>query len=231
MLDAFRNGADIHTEIARQVFNKPEVTSAERRFSKMAVFSILYGAVPESFGKNYLHGDTARAKAIYDGFYSAYPEVKDFMAEKHAEMKKYGMVANKLTPLFMYCSPEMYGNNENQAKRIAANSVIQSGSSMLVGVTGYQIMKYIIDHKMRSKLVLFIHDSIEQDVAPEELIELSAVVVPMMNNYPDEEFGIPMKTHLILGPSFGQEIEFDKFECNDDFTECTMEGEGLFAEQ
>lgn len=228
LMDAFRSGQDIHRINASRVFGKkPEdITTAERRYSKMTTFSIIYGATAKSFAEKYLHGDYARGKMIYDGFYSAYPEIKDFMAAKQEEMKKHGWVTSETMGMFVYCSPDMYGGNEGHALRIAGNCPVQMTSSMIAGTAADEIRKYIQSHHMLSKVVLFIHDSIEIDIHPSELIELSSVVIPLMNDFPDTEFGVPMKAGMVIGPSIGQEIELSDFTCNEDFSECTCIMEG-----
>lgn len=230
MIEAFRNGADIHLQNAAKIFKKkPEdITSAERRYAKMSSFMILYGGDYHTFGEQFLDGDIALAKSIYDSFYSAYPEVADYIKKKHEEMEKYGRVTT-LMDMFLSISPDdnVCKGDLNKARRIAQNSPIQSASSMIAGCCLYEIMKFIQDHNMKSKVILFVHDSIEVDIHPAEMLQLASQIIPMMNKFPNEQFNMPVKADLVLGRSIGQEVTIEKVECNEDFTEGMLECEAL----
>ena len=225
MIEAFRAGADIHMQNACKIFKKKpeEVTSAERRYSKMASFMILYGGDYRNFGEEFLDGDIKLAKYIYDSFYEAYPEVADYIEKKHEEMKKYGRVTT-LMDMFLSISPDddTCRGDEGKALRIAQNAPIQSAASMIAGCCLYEIMKFIQDHNFKSKVILFVHDSIEVDIHPAEMLQLASQIVPMMNKFPNEQFNMPVKADLVLGKSIGQEVTIESIECNEDFTEGEM---------
>lgn len=225
MIEAFRSGADIHMQNACKIFKKPpeEVTSAERRYSKMASFMILYGGDYRNFGEEFLDGDIKLAKYIYDSFYESYPEVADYINKKHEEMKKYGRVTT-LMDMFLNISPDddVCRGDEGKALRIAQNAPIQSAASMIAGCCLYEIMKFIQEHNFKSKVILFVHDSIEVDIHPAEMLQLASQIVPMMNKFPNEQFNMPVKADLVLGKSIGQEVTIESIECNEDFTEGEM---------
>lgn len=222
MIDAFRNGADIHLQNAAKIFRKdPEdVKPEERRYAKMSSFMILYGGDYHTFGTQFLGGDIPLAKSIYDAFYSAYPEVADYIKAKHEEAKEYEKVTT-LMDMFVTLEsndPQFHGD-ENARMRFAQNVVIQSASSMLAGCCLYEMMKYIRDNNLKSKIILFVHDSIEVDIHPDEVLALGSQIIPIMNKFPNERFNLPVKADLVLGKSIGQEVEIKSLECNDDYTE------------
>lgn len=225
MIEAFRNGADIHMQNACKIFNKPadQITSAERRYSKMASFMILYGGDYHSFGEEFLDGNVSLAKSIYDSFYEAYPEVAQYIEDKHREMKEHGKVTT-LMDMFLSISPDddVCRGDEGKALRIAQNAPIQSAASMIAGCCLYEIMKFIRQHNMKSKVILFVHDSIEVDIHPAEMLQLASQIVPMMNKFPNEQFNMPVKADLVLGRSIGQEVTIEEIHCNEDFTEGEM---------
>lgn len=189
-------------------------------------FMILYGGDYHTFGNQFLGGDIALAKSIYDSFYSAYPEVADYIKAKHDEAKEHEKVTT-LMEMFISLEandPQFHGD-ENARMRLAQNAPIQSASSMLAGCCLYEIMKYIQDNNMKSKVILFVHDSIEVDIHPEEMLELGTKIIPLMNQFPNEKFNLPVKADLVLGKSIGQEVEIQSIECNDDYTEGWLECE------
>lgn len=127
MLEAFKNGADIHMENACKIFRKPaeEILPAERRYAKMSSFMILYGGDYKNFAEEYLDGDLKLGKYIYDSFYEAYPEIKTWIDERHEQMRTTGKVT---TPMDYYInvSPEKYGGSESKALRAAQNYPISN---------------------------------------------------------------------------------------------------------
>lgn len=228
MIEAFRSGADIHLQNACKIFKKPpeEITAAERRYSKMASFMILYGGDYRNFGEEFLDGDVKLAKYIYDSFYESYPEVAEYIEAKHREMKEHGKVTT-LMDMFLNISPDddVCRGDEGKALRIAQNAPIQSAASMIAGCCLYEIMKFIREHNLKSKIILFVHDSIEVDIHPDEMLQLASQIIPMMNKFPNEQFNMPVKADLVLGRSIGQEVTIEKIECNEDFTEGWMDCE------
>lgn len=225
MIEAFRSGADIHMQNAMKIFKKPaeEITAAERRYSKMASFMILYGGDYRNFGEEFLDGDIKLAKYIYDSFYESYPEVAQYIEDKHKEMKEHGKVTT-LMDMFLNISPDddVCRGDEGKALRIAQNAPIQSAASMIAGCCLYEIMKFIREHNFKSKVILFVHDSIEVDIHPAEMLQLASQIVPMMNKFPNEQFNMPVKADLVLGKSIGQEVTIEEIHCNEDFTEGEM---------
>lgn len=228
MLEAFKNGADIHMQNAVKIFRKPaeEILPAERRYSKMASFMILYGGDYKNFAEEYLDGDLKLGKYIYDSFYEAYPEIKTWIDERHEQMRTTGKVT---TPMDYYInvSPEKYGGSESKALRAAQNYPIQSSGSAMAANVIYEILDYMKHHNLKSKIILFVHDSIEIDVHPDELLIMAVKVLRIMNDYPMSEFGIPTKADIVIGPSIGQELEMTEIEPNEDYTEGTMKCEGF----
>lgn len=228
MLEAFKNGADIHMQNAVKIFRKPaeEILPAERRYSKMASFMILYGGDYKNFAEEYLDGDLKLGKYIYDSFYEAYPEIKTWIDERHEQMRTIGKVT---TPMDYYInvSPEKYGGSESKALRAAQNYPIQSSGSAMAANVIYEILDYMKHHNLKSKIILFVHDSIEIDVHPDELLIMAVKVLRIMNDYPMSEFGIPTKADIVIGPSIGQELEMTEIETNEDYTEGTMKCEGF----
>ena len=221
LIEAFKAGTDIHRFIASKVFNKPEaeILDVERRFSKMAVFSILYGALPESFANNYLDGDLERAKKIYDDFYAGFPEIKEWGEKMHQYYDENGRVPVNITGMWL----NIAAKGKADGHRKAGNYPIQSSSSMIVGSVIYEIIKFIEENNLKSKPYLFVHDSIEMDCYPYELIKYAIEVKKLLIDIPLDKFGMPVKADVSLGKSFGHELEMEDIEeVNEDMTECVI---------
>jgi len=220
MLEDYRNGLDAHISTATGMFDKKpeEVTTAERRFAKGGTFSIVYGSEIQSFADTYLDGDIKEAEKIFDDFFEAYSKIREWIDQKHREYEELGKVT-LFTDRFINIIPGGGYNAEDRAKRQSQNLPIQGGSSDLVGSVLYKVINFIEEKGYKSKAFAFVHDSIEIDIPPEEFLEVSDKIVEYMNEYPDEEFGVPARADLAIGYSLGEEIEVPKFYISDDYNE------------
>lgn len=220
MIDKFKAGLDIHRENAALIWEKPpeEVTEFERRYCKMATFMMIYGGTEESFASQFLNGDLQLAKKIYSGFYKAYPEVLEFKEKKQAEMHNFGRVTTMMD-MYLNITPELEHGDIGKAERLAVNAPIQSAGSCMAGNVMYEIKKFIEEHNLKSKIIMFVHDSIELDIHPDELLAVGQQVIPLMNDYPMKEFGMFTTAELSLGYSMGQELKTPDIICDDTFNE------------
>ena len=94
LLEAFVNGIDIHLFIASQVWRKPEkeISKQERKSSKAATFSIIYGDTYPNFAVKFVNGNVKLAKYIFDTFFGSFPSVKDYINECHTFALKNGYI-------------------------------------------------------------------------------------------------------------------------------------------
>ena len=229
MLELFHSGKDFHTQTAAAVWQKPveEVTTAERRFSKTATFSLLYGAMEESFAKNYCNGDMAMAEKIYGGFFKAYPRVKEWVEARHKEVQRDHRVSLELSGRFIPIIPDGDGRGAlNSMLRKSQNYPIQAQSADLTGCVIFDIQDYIEQNNMKSLLIQYVHDSIEVDVYPYDLIQLVDKLKVLLNESPMRRMGLPSKADVALGKSLGHEIEMKSIDYNEDFTDGVLVLEG-----
>ncbi|AMM44908.1 DNA polymerase [Bacillus phage SP-15] len=120
----------------------------------------------------------------------------------------------------------LYGSSEYSV----AQSYFKGAASDIAGVVLYKVQEFIEENNFISKPFCFIHDSIEIDLHPMEMIQISKQIIPLMNNFPYEEFGVPCKAGLTIGPSMGEEIEVEEIVSNDDFSEATFHLVGYINE-
>lgn len=224
MQKSFESGADIHAENAKLIFGKENISHAERRFAKTATFSILYGAAPQSFADNYLDGDIKQAQEIYDRFFSAFPKIKVWREKRFEEVEKTGKVA---TMTNRFISIKTYDKQNDPYKfeeelRQAGNYPIQGSSSDVAGCTMFQIDQNTRKLNLKDKFFVFIHDSLESDCPPFELLRQVAFQQDILANYATEEFGMICKADMELGYSFGHEITLEKIDSDEDYDEATL---------
>ena len=128
MLQAFREGMDIHRANASRVFGVPpeEITPFQRRWAKTLSFQILYGGGVHSVAQNYFNGDMKRAQEALDAFYGAFPGLSAWLESKHDEVMRTHKVST-LTDRFVNID---FDPNDQQsvakALRASGNYPIQS---------------------------------------------------------------------------------------------------------
>lgn len=220
MLELFHSGKDFHTETAKKIFRKDEVTPAERRYSKTATFSLLYGSTAKSFADKYCNGDVDYANMIFDGFFEAYPKVKDWIEEKHQEVQRDHRVSLELSNRFIPVNPIGEGPGAlNSMLRRAQNYPIQGQSADLTGCVIFDLQKYIEENNLKSLIFMYVHDSIEVDIYPYELLQFINYLKFLLNEAPMRRMGLPSEADVALGRSLGHEIELEEIEMNDEMNE------------
>lgn len=128
MLEAFREGIDIHRSNASKIFRVPleEVTPFQRRRAKALSFSTLYGGSAASIAESFFNGDMNKAKKQLDDFYSAFPSLKVWIDAKHDEAMRTHKVST-LTHRFISIDFNPTDQQSlSKAMRAAQNYPVQS---------------------------------------------------------------------------------------------------------
>ncbi|RJP66584.1 MAG: DNA polymerase I [Ignavibacteriales bacterium] len=175
---AFENGEDIHRSTAALVFQVPpsEVTPDMRRKAKEVNFGILYGI--GAFGlKTRLGIPQSHAKEIIDNYFKTFSNVKNYMdsAIKSAKLKGY---AETLTGRRRFLR-NINSNNQTVRgfeERAAINMPIQGTAADMIKVAMIEIFKDLNNRKLKSKMILQVHDELVFDVHKDELEEVKALV-------------------------------------------------------
>jgi DNA polymerase-1 len=182
MIEAFRNGTDIHTVTASKVFViEPEnVTSDMRRTAKMVNFGIIYGI--SAFGLSQRLGiPRVEASAIIDAYFREYPAIKEFMDRAVAEAHEQGYVATlsgRIRPL-----PDIHSANQNirgNAERAAINTPIQGTAADMIKLAMIRIDDLLRGKSYQTRMLLQVHDELVFDLAEEERDELVPAILDLM---------------------------------------------------
>lgn len=217
-----------------QVWRKPpeEVTAAERRFSKMVTFAILYGANAQNIANNFMGGDLKQAEDMLDKFYTAFPKLKTWIDSMHHLWKETGIVTTLTNRIIKIPIPEKsdpkYRYKYSQKLRQAQNFPIQGSASDIAGVALFSVSEDINSNKLLSKCFSFVHDALYIDVHPYELFRIILDVHHSMNEYPRKTYDMPVKADIVLGYSMGEELDLDIDKLNvvtdnDDYMEGSLE--------
>ncbi|MFO7525561.1 MAG: DNA polymerase I [Ignavibacteriaceae bacterium] len=184
LIKAFKEGEDIHTSTAAHVFmvDKKDVTPDMRRKAKEVNFGILYGIGP--FGlKTRLGVTQAHAKEIIDTYFNTFKRVKNFMDDSVAFAKEKGY-AETLMKRRRYLR-NINSNNRvvrQFEERVAINMPIQGSAADMIKIAMINIHKELKKRKVKTKMVLQVHDELVFDAHKDEVDELRPLIIELMAN-------------------------------------------------
>lgn len=184
MKEAFSNGVDVHRVTASKIFKvaSDEVTDAQRRVAKTANFGIMYGI--SSFGlAQRLKVSRQEAKSIIDGYFEAFPTIREFIAESVRKAERDGYVET-LFGRRRYL-PDINAKNATVralAERNAVNAPIQGTAADIIKIAMVSVAGKIREDGFKSRMALQIHDELLFDTAPGEEEPLKAMVKSEMEN-------------------------------------------------
>ncbi|MCD4829381.1 MAG: DNA polymerase I [Candidatus Cloacimonetes bacterium] len=183
LIQAFRNGDDIHTQTAARIFGKDAaaVTADDRRKAKVINFGILYGMGSQRLSRE-LEISRDEAKAFIANYFDKFPAIGAYIDEQVELAKKEGCVQT-LFGRRLYL-PAFQGSNKraiSEAERVAVNMPIQGGAADII-----KRAMVAIDRKLRGRddvvMMLQVHDELVFEVRRDSLKELRALIIDEMEN-------------------------------------------------
>ncbi len=184
LLDAFNNKLDIHTATAAKVFNVAleEVNSDMRRKAKMVNFGIIYGI--SAFGlSERLNIPRKEAASIIEQYFVQYPYIKDFMDGSIESARSKGYVETILgRKRYLRDINSSNATVRGFAERNAINAPIQGSAADMIKVAMIQMQKTILEKKLKSRMLLQVHDELVFDVPLEELEIIKPLILDKMSN-------------------------------------------------
>ncbi len=199
MLDAFREGYDIHAATAAKIYNKPvsEVTRDERTKAKRANFGIIYGITVFGLADR-LNIERAEAKQLIDGYFKMFPQVQQYM-----EQAKETARANGYVETFFHRRrylPDINSGNATVraiAERNAINAPIQGSAADIIKVAMVRIFQRFQRENIRSKMILQVHDELNFSVLPTEKEQVERIVMEEM------QAAYPLDVPLVVDSGWG----------------------------
>ena len=199
-LEAFRNGADIHTATAAKIFGvAPEqVSKEERSRAKVANFGIIYGI--SAFGLSQRMGLSRKdSKEFIETYFATYPGIKEYMEKTIAQGREQGFVET-IFGRKRYL-PDINSRNANLRsfnERNAINAPLQGSAADIIKIAMINLHRRMQEMRLKSKLILQVHDELVLDVVPEELELLSGLVKETMESV------VELKVPLIAECGYGK---------------------------
>ena len=202
MLEAFRNGMDIHTVTASQVFSvSPEqVTSLQRRHAKAVNFGIVYGISEFSLADD-IGVSRYEAKAYIDSYLAKYKGVKYYMKKVVETARETGYTET----LFgrKRWIPELKSTNFNirqSAERMTLNTPIQGSAADLIKLAMIRVDNALTKHYPEAKLLLQVHDELIVECPAEIAQQVAALISDEMENV--KQLQVPLRAEAKWGESW-----------------------------
>ena len=202
MLEAFRNGEDIHRDTASRVYDVMPafVTPEQRSKCKMVNFGIIYGI--SAFGLSQrLNCPRKEAGELIDTYFKLYPKVKDFMERAIAKAREQGYAETILGRRRTLRDINSRNATARQAaERDAINTPIQGSAADLIKVAMVRVDAALKAAGLRTKMVLQIHDELIFDTPLDEVEKVKEIVRREMSQAID--FGVPLEVGIGVAPNW-----------------------------
>ena len=202
LIQAYKEQSDIHRITASQVFHIPfdEVTPQQRRNAKAVNFGIVYGI--SSFGLSQDLSITRKEAAKYiDDYFATYPGIKTFLDHAVTHAKEEGYVVTlfgRRRPV-----PELSSSNFMQrsfGERVAMNSPIQGAAADIIKIAMIRVNQRLKDQKMKSRLVLQVHDELLIEAYEPELDGVQNILKEEMEHA--AELKVPLEIDMHTGDNW-----------------------------
>ena len=202
LVEAYRRGDDIHTLTAAQVFGVPPlmINAEHRRRAKAVNFGIVYGLSP--FGLSQQLGIEQReAKQFIDAYFEKYKGVRTFIDHVLAETRREQKVKTlfgRIRPI-----PDINSKNFNMrgfAERTAVNTPLQGTAADLIKVAMIQIDHELDARKLKSRMLLQVHDELVFEVPQPEIEAMRELVRDKMENV--YQLKVPLAVEIGVGPNW-----------------------------
>src|SRR5205823_14365302 len=184
LLEAFRTDTDVHTATAAKVFNIfPNLVTAEmRRKAKMVNYGIAYGI--SAFGLSQrLAIPRKEAQEIIGQYFAQFPGIRHYMDQTIAFAREHGYVET-VTGRRRYLRDIRSSNNtiRGSAERNAINAPIQGTAADMIKIAMVHIHQELARRKLKTKMLLQVHDELVFDLYVSEEDEVRALVEDKMKN-------------------------------------------------
>lgn len=200
--EAFKEGMDIHAKTASDIFKVPAqlVTSDMRRVAKAVNFGIIYGISGFGLGEN-LDIRANEAKEFINTYLETYPGIKEYMDDTINHAKENGYVRTLFNrkrnipelknPVYMI---------RQSGERIALNTPIQGTSADIIKLAMIKVYNAFKEKKLKSKMIIQVHDELIFDVLEEELDVVKEIVTDIMEHVYTLE--VPLKVDVNYGKNW-----------------------------
>ncbi|MEE8598964.1 MAG: DNA polymerase I, partial [Dehalococcoidales bacterium] len=204
LLSAFHRDEDIHAVTAGRLFgvDVPQITADMRRVAKTVNFGVIYGMSDYGLEQATELSREEAAKFI-TAYFEKYPGVKQYLESTKQQARDKGYVQTLLGR--RRSIPEINASNRQlreAAERMAINMPVQGTSADIIKVAMINLCQKMDEHRLKSKMLLQVHDELIFEVPQEELEEMHQLIPEIMSTA--LELSVPLKVDIKTGNNWGE---------------------------
>lgn len=204
LLQAFANGEDIHRATAGEIFGITplEVASEQRRAAKVINFGLIYGMSAFGLARE-LGLERSAAQAYMDRYFTRYPGVAQYMEETRTLARDKGYVETVFGRRLWL--PEIKSSNAGRrqgAERAAINAPMQGTAADLIKLAMLAVQGWLDEQKLKTKLILQVHDELVLEVPEDELALVRENLPPLMQNV--AKLKVPLLVEVGVGNNWDE---------------------------
>jgi DNA polymerase-1 len=204
LLEAFAQGEDVHRATAAEIFGVTplEVGPDQRRVAKVINFGLIYGM--SAFGlARQLDLERSAAQAYIERYFTRYPGVARYMANTRDTAKMHGYVETVFGRRLWL--PEIRASQVGRrqgAERAAINAPMQGTAADLIKLAMIAVQDWIDAEKLKTRLVMQVHDELVLEVPDDELIRVRVELPPLMTQV--AKLRVPLVVEVGVGANWDQ---------------------------
>ena len=212
LIDIFKSGRDVHTEVASRVFKVPadKVDKEMRRKAKVINFGIIYGMGVNALRQNLGAGtDRADAQKFYDEYFATFSTLAGYLESVKASAAKLGYTETYFgRQRFFEGIKSRIPYVRASAERMAINAPIQGTGADILKIAMIRIDDYLAQNHLRDdvSLLLQVHDELIYEINSRLVAEIAPKIRKIMENVISSKdiFGVPLLSSSSVGPSWGE---------------------------
>ncbi len=203
LLDAFRQGQDIHAATASKLFGVPidQVTRSQRGLAKTINFATIYGVSAYGLSSR-TEMDPSQAQQFLDQYFETYPRVRQYIEETIRQANEQGYVETLLGRKRYF--PELkrrLPHNQRQAlERAAINAPIQGSAADIIKIAMIRLHKRLAEEGFQARMLLQVHDELVLEMPAHERDAVASLVREVMENA--YHLDAPLKVDVEVGPNW-----------------------------
>ncbi len=209
LCQAFAEDRDIHAAVASQIFHvaEDEVTAEQRRMAKTVNFGVIYGISAPGLAQR-LEISKDEASQFITAYFQRYPRVEAYQKQLLDDCRQRGYARTILGRRRLFDKSTIRANssyqNRNQAEREAINTEVQGSAADLIKLAMLYTYRALHQAKLRSRLLLQIHDELVFEGPHDELSQLTQLVRRQMTEPVTDrlKLRVPLKVDLAAGPNW-----------------------------
>ncbi|MDA9595364.1 DNA polymerase I, partial [SAR86 cluster bacterium] len=202
MIKAFKNGEDIHSATATEVFGNPGEAASEedRRSAKAINFGLIYGMSAFGLGKA-LGIPRNMAQEYIDSYFAKYPGVKLYMEQTKEIAREKGFVET-LFGRRLYLPGIHSGRTRQAAERAAINAPMQGTAADIMKIAMINIQDWLEKENAKAKMILQVHDEVILEVATKEADSVASKISEIMSQA--AQLSVPLEVESGIADNWGE---------------------------